>query len=88
MRDGEVRKKGLSLSNERLKKTTLPMDKDLKDPPISIYLEEPWREEAPNSCFERKLDRTKAVSDLDFTGYIKEAHQHTKIYKPMKNVFD
>ncbi len=64
------------------------MDKALQDPPISIYLEEPWREESSNTFFERKLDKTKAVSDLDFTGYIKEAYQHTKIYKPMKNVFD
>jgi len=87
--DGSPAKKGLALQDERLKKTTIPMDKVLQDPPVSMYLAENWENpEKKGNFFERKLDLTKTISPVDFTRNIKESHQHTMIYKPMKNVFD
>ena len=86
--DGAPHMRGLEMPEKRLKATTLPIDKNLQAPPISMYLSEDWKEADKGNFFERKLDMTKTIANNDFTLNIKEAHQHTLIYKPMKNVFE
>lgn len=87
LREDPAKKKGIVLKDKRLQETTLPMDKELQDAPISLFLAEEWKEDPARAVFERHLDKTKAVSEYDFNRNIQQAHQKSHVARPMKDVF-
>ena len=75
------------MKDERLKTTTLGTTKTIEENPISIYLNQPWEASTSKNLFERQLDPTRAVSAFDFKRNLRQSHQYSLVYKPIKEIF-
>lgn len=75
------------MKNSRMKESTLDLTRKLEDPPISIYLEEPFAQTSDEKLFERKYMPEKSVGPNDFVNNTKVEVRSSMVYKPTKNVF-
>ena len=87
MRQGPAIKHGFQLKNSKMKDSNIQLDKELKDLPVSMYLEEAHTLTPAEKLFERNFDPERSVVNKDFTKVMKAETKSSQLYKPMKNLF-